>query len=125
MRADRALLLPVIGCLLVMSVTFVLGQESDWDRFIADGDAAVAKKQFPQAEQSYRQALKVAESHWKKDARISGALIKLAESSNPQGKKDAEAFAVRAVTTLSEAGKAHMPKDASEEYLQAIAIRES
>jgi TolA-binding protein len=90
-----------------MSVTFVLGQESDWDRFIADGDAAVAKKQFPQAEQSYRLALKFAEWHWKKDARISGALIKLAESSNPQGKKDdAEAFAARAVTTLSEAGKA-------------------
>ena len=120
MKANRALLSPVVGCLLLISVTLVFGQASDWDRLTADGDAAMAKKQYPQAEESYRQALKFAESHWKKDARISGALIKLAESCNAQGKKDdAEAFANRAVTTLTEARKAHKPKDASEEYLQA------
>jgi tetratricopeptide (TPR) repeat protein len=119
MRANLALLLRAIGCVLLMSATFAFGQDTDWDHHIADGDAAMAKKQYPQAEESYRQALSFAESHWKKDARISGALIKLAESCNAQGKKeDAEVFANRAVATLSEAGKAHKPKDASEEYLQ-------
>jgi hypothetical protein len=104
---------------LAASATFAIGQASDWDRLIADGDAAMVKKQYPQAEESYRQALQFAESHWKKDARVSGALIKLAESCDAQGKKDdAEAFANRAVTTLAEAEKAHKPKDASEEYLQ-------
>src|SRR5258708_35700889 len=119
MNANRAILLATASCLLLMSPASVLRQRSDWDRLIADGDAATAKKQYAQAEESYRQALAFAESHWKKDARISGALIKLAESCNTQGKKDdAEAFAGRAVETLSEAGKAHKPKDASEEYLQ-------
>jgi tetratricopeptide (TPR) repeat protein len=119
MKAKLALLPPAIGCLLLMSTAFALGQDTDWDRHIAEGDAAVVKKQYPQAEESYWQALNFAESHWKKDARISGALIKLAESCNAQGKKeDAEVFANRAVATLSEARKAHKPKDASEEYLQ-------
>jgi tetratricopeptide (TPR) repeat protein len=118
MKANLALL-SAVGCALLMSTAFALGQETDWDHFIADGDAAMAKKQYPQAEQAYRQALNFAESHWKKDARVSGALIKLAESCNAQGKKeDAEVFANRAVATLSEARKAHKPKDASEEYLQ-------
>lgn len=118
MKAKLALL-SAVGCALLMSTSFALGQDTDWDRLIADGDAAAAKKQYPQAEEAYRQALSFAESHWKKDARVSGALIKLAESCNAQGKKeDAEVFANRAVATLSEARKAHKPKDASEEYLQ-------
>ncbi len=119
MTANSAFSSSVAVCLLAVAATFAVGQASDWDRLIADGDAAVAKKQYPQAEESYRQALKFAESHWKKDARISGALIKLAESCNAQGKKDdAEAVANRAVTSLSDARKAHKPKDASEELSQ-------
>jgi tetratricopeptide (TPR) repeat protein len=119
MNGNRAVSLPIVGCLLLMSAALAVGQESGWDRFVADGDAAMAKKQYPQAEESYRQALKFAESHWKRDARISGTIIKLADSCNAQGKKDeAESLATRAVTTLSEALKAHKPKDASEEYQQ-------
>jgi tetratricopeptide (TPR) repeat protein len=118
MKANLALL-SAVGCALLMSTAFALGQDTDWDHLIADGDAAMAKKQYPQAEQAYRQALNFAESHWKKDARVSGALIKLAESCNAQGKKeDAEVYANHAVATLSEARKAHKPKDTSEEYLQ-------
>jgi tetratricopeptide (TPR) repeat protein len=120
MHSSRVVLSTVIGCLLLMSATFVVGQGGDWDRFISAGDAATAKKQYQQAEESYRQALTFAESHWKKDARISGTIIKLAESCNAQGKQDeAEALANRAVTTLSEALTAHKPKDASQEYEQA------
>jgi len=120
MNAKRAILPAVISCLVLMSTPFVHGQDTDWDRLISDGDAAVAKKQYPQAEEAYRQALKFSESHLNKDARTSGvALIKLAESCNAQGKKeDAEAFASRAVATMSQAGKAHKPKDASDEYWQ-------
>jgi tetratricopeptide (TPR) repeat protein len=119
MDANRAVLSLLAPCLLCLCPTFVVGQASDWDRFIADGDAAVAKNQYSQAEESYREALNFAESHWKKDARIATTLIKLAESCNVQGKKDeAEGFATRSVATLAEARKAHKPKDASEELLQ-------
>jgi tetratricopeptide (TPR) repeat protein len=119
MRANRAFLSPVAVCLLAVSTTLAIGQASDWDRLIADGDAAMAKKQYPQAEDSYRQALKFAESNWKRDFRVSGALIKLAESCNAQGKMDeAEGFAGRSVMTLFDARKAHKPKNASEELFQ-------
>jgi tetratricopeptide (TPR) repeat protein len=84
---------------------------------IADGDADMAKQQYVQAEESYRHALEFAENHWKKDARISSTLIKLAESCDAQGKKDdAEALANRALIALQDAVKAHKPKNASEEY---------
>ena len=118
MNAHRALLSLIVGYPLI-AATSVLGQSTDWEHFIADGDAAMAQKQYPQAEESYRQALKFAESHWKKDARISSALTKLAESCNAQGKRDeAESLASRSVTSLSEARKAHKPKDSSEELYQ-------
>jgi tetratricopeptide (TPR) repeat protein len=119
MNANRFVFFLLVGCVLSASATFIDGQATDWDRSMSDGDAAMVKKQYPQAEQSYRQALMFAESHWKKDARVSAALIKLAESCSAQGKKqDAETLATRAVATLAEAGKAHKPKNASEEYLQ-------
>jgi tetratricopeptide (TPR) repeat protein len=108
----------IVGYLLI-APTSVLGQNTDWDHFIVDGDAAMAQKQYPQAEESYRRALKFAESHWKKDARISGVLIKLAESCNSQGKRDeAETLASRSLASLSEARKAHKPKGASDALLQ-------
>jgi tetratricopeptide (TPR) repeat protein len=119
MSALHSILLTTVGCLQLLSATSVFGQASEWERYIADGDAAAAKSQYLHAEESYRQALQYAESHWKKDARISGALIKLAESCNAQGKKDdAEALANRAVAALSDALKARKPKDASEELQQ-------
>jgi tetratricopeptide (TPR) repeat protein len=119
MNTRRDVLPLIAGCLLLMSTTLVLGQGTDWDRYMADGDAAMVKKQYPQAEEAYRHALNFGESNWKKDARVSTALIKLAESCNAQGKKeDAEAIANRAVASLSEASKALKRKDASEEYLQ-------
>ncbi len=66
MNTIRAFLLASASYLLLMSPTSLLGQASDWDRLIADGDAASAKKQYPQAEESYRKALQYAESHLKK-----------------------------------------------------------
>jgi tetratricopeptide (TPR) repeat protein len=118
MNACHAAMLLIVGCLLT-APTSVHAQNSDWDRFIAAGDAAMAQKQYSQAEEAYLQALKFAESHWKKDARISGALIKLAESCNAQGKRDeAEILTHRSVTTLPEARKTNKPNDASNEFLQ-------
>jgi len=107
-----------IAVLLLLG-SFVRAQEADWSRFISLGDEAMAKRQYPQAEAAYREALKVAEQHWKRDARLAGALIKLAEACAAESKKeDAEAFANRSVATLGEALKAHKPKNASDELEQ-------
>jgi Tetratricopeptide repeat len=110
-------ILIAISLLLVEPVAF--GQNADWSRLIATGDEAMNKHQYAQAEASYREALKIAEQHWKKDARLSGSLIKLAESSNAQSKKEeAEDFANRSVATMEEALKAHKPKNATDEIEQ-------
>ena len=107
-----------IAVLLLLG-SFVRAQEAEWSRLISLGDEAMAKRQYPQAEAAYREALKVAEQHWKRDARLAGALIKLAEACNAESKKvDAEAFANRSVATLGEALKAHKPKNASDELEQ-------
>jgi len=112
----------LLSYLLISSAAFALDQEADWTRLIADGDADMANQRYVQAEGAYRHALEFAENHWKKDARISSTLIKLAESCNAQGKKeDAEALANRALIALQDAVKAHKPKNASEEYEQTAA----
>jgi tetratricopeptide (TPR) repeat protein len=119
MKTIRTIVPALVGCLLLMSSALVAAQDV-WNRSMSAGDAAVTNKQYSQAEESYRQALKFAEAHLKKDARLSTTLVKLAESCNAQGKKeDAEALANRAVVALSDALKAHKPKNASEEYQQS------
>jgi len=99
--------------------TVVVGQNSDWNRLIDTGDAAMAKHQYSEAERIYRDALNMAEKHWKKDARISASLIKLAEACDAQSEReDAESFATRSVAALEEALKEHKPKNASDELQQ-------
>ncbi len=121
MNLSRVVIAAVVACLLSLSST-CLGQQTDWERLMSAGDKAMAGKQYSQAEDSYRQAVEFAESHWKKDARQSASLMKLAESCNAQSKVvDAEALAKRAVTAMAEAMKAHKPTNASEELDQVEA----
>jgi tetratricopeptide (TPR) repeat protein len=110
--------LAIVGLLLRPAA--VLGQDAEWERLVSAGDEAMAQHQYSAADHSYQQALTLAEKHWKKDARISAAYFKLAESSNAQSKKeDAEVFANRSAAALEEALKAHKTKDASEQLRQA------
>ena len=107
-----------ISLLLAGALTF--GQDADWNRSISVGDEAMSKHQYSEAETAYREGLKVAEQHWKKDPRVSASLIKLAESCNAQSKKDeAESLANRSVASLEVALKAHKPKDLEDEFQQA------
>lgn len=95
------------------------GQDTDWDRSINAGDAAMANQHYGEAETSYREALAAAEKRWKKDARISVSLFKLAEACNAQGKQEeAESLAQRSANSMDDALKAHKPKDSSDEYQQ-------
>jgi tetratricopeptide (TPR) repeat protein len=112
-------LAPPIAISILLLGSLAFGQDDDWERLMTAGNEAMSKRQYPEAESSYREALKNAEQHWKKDARVSGALIKLAESCNAQSKRDdAETFANRAVATMEETGKAQKPKNASDELEQ-------
>lgn len=115
---------PPIVCLLIANllllVTAAFAQDADWSRLHSAGNAAMAKHQYSEAESFYREALNIAEKHWKRDARISTSLIRLAESCNAQSKKDdAESLAHRSVASFEEAVKAHKPKNASDELQQA------
>lgn len=97
----------------------LLGQDTEWNRSMDAGDAAMAKQHYPEAEIAYREALAFAEKRWKKDARISASLFELAESCNAQGKtEEAEALARRSLASMDEALKAHKTRDLSEEYQQ-------
>lgn len=99
--------------------TVAVGQNSDWNQLIDTGDAAMAKHQYSEAERIYHDAVNMAEKHWKKDARISASLLKLAEACDAQSKReDAESFATQSVAALEEALKAHKPKNASDELQQ-------
>jgi tetratricopeptide (TPR) repeat protein len=99
----------------------VCGQDAEWDRSIEPGDAAMAKQHYAEAETAYREALAFAEKRWKKDARLSAALFKLAESCNAQGKQEeAETLAKRSSASMDEALKSHKPANSSDEYQQLI-----
>jgi len=118
MKAGRFSLLTIAAWLLT-SPPFLAGQQTDWDRFVADGDSAMAHKQYAQAEDSYREAMNYAQGHWKNDSRLSATLIKLAEACNADGKKvEAESLAHRSATELHEPQKKHKPKEASDEWFQ-------
>lgn len=115
----KAVLAIVLAGLLLQGIPSS-GQDAEWEHLIGAGDEAMARHQYSEADGSYGKALTFAEQHWKRDARISAALFKLAESSDAQSKTvDAETFAKRSITALEEALKAHKPKDASEELRQA------
>src|SRR5262249_28130600 len=113
------MLLRTAGASLIVLGGLAICQDQEWSRSIDSGDGAMSKRQYAEAEADYRQALGVAEKHWKRDARVSAALIKLAESCNAQGKnEEAESLALRSISSLDEALKAHKPRDASDELQQ-------
>jgi hypothetical protein len=90
----------VMFCALFLPGTLG-GQDPDFDRPISSGDTAMAKQQYAEAETSYRAALAIAEKRWKKDARISVSLLKLAESCNARGKQvEAESLASHSSITM-------------------------
>src|SRR5215475_14320071 len=107
----------VVFCFFLVGV--LRGQDGEWDLSIDAGDGAMAKQHYDEAEIAYRQALAVAEKRWKKDARISASLLKVAESCNAQGKQEeAETLAKRSSSTMDEAIKSHKPGNSSDEYQQ-------
>jgi len=102
----------------LFSIHVALGaQESAWDRSIDNGDVAMAKQHYAEAETAYRQAVTIAEKRWKKDARISASLFKVAESCNAQGKREeADTLAKRSSASMDEAVNAHPARNASDVY---------
>lgn len=108
----------LVAVILLVSAGSVASAPDDtWTKLIAAGDEAMSKQLYAEAEKSYRDALQLAESRWKKDFRIAGSMIKLAESCNGESKRDeGEAFAARSIVALQAALKAHKPKNSTDEY---------
>lgn len=83
------------------------------------GKDAMAKRQYSEAEKSFREALTVAQKFGEKDARFSGSLLFLAQACDAQAKTDeAEALAGRAVDSMNKALKAYKPKKAEQQFDQ-------
>jgi tetratricopeptide (TPR) repeat protein len=121
MRIARPTLAGVIVFCFVLLVGSLCGQDTEWDRSIQSGDAAMAKQHFAEAEAAYRGALALAEQQWQKDARISRSMLKLAESCNAQGKQEeAETLARRSSALMEEVFSSHKPEDSSNEYQQIL-----
>lgn len=98
------------------------GQNSAWETPIQAGKDAMAKRQYGEAEKSFREALTVAEKFGEKDARFAGSLMFLAEACDAQAKTDeAEALAGRAVESMDKAIKAYKPKKAEQQFDQSDA----
>jgi tetratricopeptide (TPR) repeat protein len=82
----------------------------------------MAKKQYAEAENDFRQALTVAEKFGEKDARFAGSLLYLAQACDAQAKTDeADALAGRAVESMNQALKAYKPKKAEQQFDQTDA----
>lgn len=110
----------LIGMFLILAAhALCLAQDAEWDRYMDAGGKAITEHRNSDAEQAYRQAWELAEKNWKHDARISAALLKLAEACNSEGKRiEAISFAKQSVVTLDEALKFHKAKNSTEEYQQ-------
>jgi len=109
----------LVGFCVFLLLGVLGGQDTDWDRSIDTGDTAMGKQHYAEAETAYREALAIAEKRWKKDARISGSLLKVAQSCNAQGKQEqAELLAKRSSVSMDEALSAHKPHNSSDEYEQ-------
>ena len=79
----------------------------------------MAKRQYSEAEKSFREALTVAQTFGEKDARFSGTLLFLAQACDAQAKKEeAEALARRAADSMNKALKAYKPKLAEQQFQQ-------
>jgi tetratricopeptide (TPR) repeat protein len=111
----------LVGYCFFLLLGALHGQDAEWHRSIDAGDAAMAKQHYTDAETAYRAALAVAEKRWKKDARVSVTLLKVAESCSAQGKQEeGETLATRSSITMEETLKSHKPTNSSDEYQQVI-----
>ncbi|HET8891279.1 MAG TPA: tetratricopeptide repeat protein [Candidatus Angelobacter sp.] len=114
-QTSGSLLIVIFICLSA------LGQNSTWDAPIDAGKNAMAKRQYSEAEKSFREALSVAQKFGEKDARFSGTLLFLAQACDAQAKTDeAEALAGRAVESMNKALKAYKPKKAEQQLEQIV-----
>jgi Flp pilus assembly protein TadD len=96
-RTSGPLLMLIFVCLSA------LGQTS-WEAPIDAGKNAMARRQYGEAEKSFREALTVAQKFGEKDARFAGSLMFLAQACDAQAKTDeAEALAGRAVESMNKA----------------------
>jgi len=112
-RTSGPLLMLIFVCLSA------LGQTS-WEAPIDAGKDAMAKRQYGEAEKSFREALAVAQKFGEKDARFSGSLLYLAQACDAQDKKEeAEALAGRAGQAMESALRAYHPKRADDQFQQA------
>lgn len=112
-RTGGPLLILIFVCLSA------LGQNSAWEASIQAGKDAMAKRQYSEAEKSFREALAAAEKFGEKDARFAGSLLFLAQACDGQAKTDeAEALAANAVDSMNKALKAYKPKKAEQQFEQ-------
>src|SRR5258708_5103331 len=108
------------GIVCLSLYTLALGQGKAWETYIQTGDGAITQKRYDDAEQAYREALKLSKEFKDNDAQIAVNLIKLAESLNLQAKhEEAEASAALAITALGKALKSSKSKDVAEEYYRS------
>ncbi len=106
-----------IGILILSLQVSALGQSKSWETYNQIGDNAITQKQYADAEQAYREALKLSEKFKDKDPLKAVTLIKLAESLSLQSKNDeAETLANRALVALETAVKASKSKDPKERF---------
>ncbi|HEU4414090.1 MAG TPA: tetratricopeptide repeat protein [Candidatus Angelobacter sp.] len=111
-------LLPI----LIFICVSALGQNNAWETSIQVGKDAMERRQYSEAEKSFREAFTIVEKFGEKDARYSGSLMFLAQACDGQSKKDeAEALTRRAVLVMEEALKAYQPKT-TEGHLHASDI---
>jgi tetratricopeptide (TPR) repeat protein len=96
------------------------GQSSSWESHMDAGDNAFSAKHYSDAEQAFREALKLAEKFKSDDPRLAVNLIKLAESFNNQSKREeAEAAAKRSLVALDKAMRAPNASDLQQQFYKA------
>src|ERR1700760_4883096 len=107
--------------LVVISLCLAcFAEDKAWDRCIEDGKAAMAKRQYAEAEKAFREALSAAEKFGEKDARFSGSLLFVAQACDGESKQDeAEEFAKRAADAMDKALKVNRPQKAEQQLYQA------
>jgi tetratricopeptide (TPR) repeat protein len=113
-RAVKSLLLSAIFFSLLCA-----GQERAWESSIQAGKDAMAKKQYAEAENYFRQSLTIAEKFGEKDVRLGGTYLFLAQACEAQSRKEeAESFAVRGVEAMEKALAALHPRKLEEQMMK-------
>jgi tetratricopeptide (TPR) repeat protein len=113
------LMLAIISCLIWHPAW---GQGQSWEVLMKAGNEALEQKRVSEAEQKFREALKLAEASKEKpkerEPKLAATLIKLALACHRQAKREeAEALASRAVQVLAKV-IAIKPKNATEKFYQ-------